>query len=187
MTRARRFADGAVEFLVPACLIVLVGVVGGFVAPGTEEDFIAALVAVTIVIALHVFVGNSGVLSFGHISFVALGAFAAGLMTIPATVKPTLMPELFPFLAEHDVGNIPSLVLAAALGGLFAALVGIPLMRLSGLAAGIATLATRAHMSARTFARRFVEETGRTPMQCSAARTVCEVVLVAPATAVLTR
>lgn len=141
MTSARRFADGAGEFLVPACLIVLVGVVGGFMAPGTEEDFITALVAVTIVIALHVFVGNSGVLSFGHISFVAIGAFAAGLMTIPATVKPTLMPELFPFLAEHDMGNIPSLVLAAALGGAFAALVGIPLMRLSGLAAGIATLA----------------------------------------------
>ena len=29
----------------------------------------------------------------------------------------------------------------------------------------VATLANRAHMSARTFARRFVEETGRTPMQ----------------------
>jgi transcriptional regulator GlxA family with amidase domain len=29
----------------------------------------------------------------------------------------------------------------------------------------VATLAQRAHMSARTFARRFVEETGRTPMQ----------------------
>jgi transcriptional regulator GlxA family with amidase domain len=29
----------------------------------------------------------------------------------------------------------------------------------------VATLAARAHMSARTFARRFVEETGRTPMQ----------------------
>ena len=29
----------------------------------------------------------------------------------------------------------------------------------------VAALATRAHMSARTFARRFVEETGRTPMQ----------------------
>jgi transcriptional regulator GlxA family with amidase domain len=29
----------------------------------------------------------------------------------------------------------------------------------------VATLAVRAHMSARTFARRFVEETGRTPMQ----------------------
>jgi branched-chain amino acid transport system permease protein len=141
MTAARRYADGAVELAVPACLIVLVGVLGGFMAPGTEEDFITALVAVTIVIALHVFVGNSGVLSFGHISFVAIGAFAAGLMTIPAEIKPTLLPELFPFLAENDIGNIPSLVLAAALGGLFAALVGVPLMRLSGLAAGIATLA----------------------------------------------
>jgi transcriptional regulator GlxA family with amidase domain len=29
----------------------------------------------------------------------------------------------------------------------------------------VATLADRAHMSARTFARRFVEETGTTPMQ----------------------
>src|SRR5258705_4678195 len=29
----------------------------------------------------------------------------------------------------------------------------------------VATLAARTHMSARTFARRFVEETGRTPMQ----------------------
>jgi branched-chain amino acid transport system permease protein len=141
MSAARRYADGAVELAVPACLIVLVGVLGGFMAPGTEEDFITALVAVTIVVALHVFVGNSGVLSFGHISFVAIGAFAAGLMTIPAEIKPTLLPELFPFLADNDMGNIPSLVLAAALGGLFAALVGVPLMRLSGLAAGIATLA----------------------------------------------
>jgi branched-chain amino acid transport system permease protein len=141
MTLLRRHGESAVHLLVPACAIVAVGVLGGFMAPGTEEDFITALVAVTIVVALHVFVGNSGVLSFGHISFVAIGAFAAGLMTIPATVKPTLMPELFPFLAENDMGNVPSLVLAAALGGLFAALVGIPLMRLSGLAAGIATLA----------------------------------------------
>src|SRR4029078_164580 len=34
-----------------------------------------------------------------------------------------------------------SLVLAAALGGVFALVVGVPLMRLSGLAAGIATFA----------------------------------------------
>ena len=34
-----------------------------------------------------------------------------------------------------------SLLLAAALGGVFAFVVGLPLMRLSGLAAGIATFA----------------------------------------------
>ena len=44
-------------------------------------------------------------------------------------------------IGDHSVGNFWSLVIAAAAGGLFAFLVGIPLMRLSGLAAGIATFA----------------------------------------------
>ena len=43
--------------------------------------------------------------------------------------------------ARHTVGNVPSLLIAAAVGGVFALLVGLPLMRLSGLAAGIATFA----------------------------------------------
>ena len=51
------------------------------------------------------------------------------------------MPELFHFLATTTVGNVPSLVIAAVVGGVFAFLVGLPLMRLSGLAAGIATFA----------------------------------------------
>ena len=42
---------------------------------------------------------------------------------------------------DHTVGNAASLLLAAAVGGVFAFLVGLPLMRLSGLAAGIATFA----------------------------------------------
>jgi branched-chain amino acid transport system permease protein len=137
----RRRLDAAVAFAAPVALVLLVALVGSATEAGTREDVIAALVAVTIVVALHIFIGNSGVISFGHISFVALGAFAAGLATIPAAIKPTLLPELFPFLAEHDTGNVPSLALAAALGGLFAFLAGVPLMRLSGIAAGIATFA----------------------------------------------
>ena len=39
------------------------------------------------------------------------------------------------------VGNVPSLLLAAVAGGVFALVVGLALMRLSGLAAGIATFA----------------------------------------------
>jgi branched-chain amino acid transport system permease protein len=51
------------------------------------------------------------------------------------------MPYLFDFLSSTTVGNVPSLAIAAAVGGAFALLVGLPLMRLSGLAAGIATFA----------------------------------------------
>jgi branched-chain amino acid transport system permease protein len=90
----------------------------------------SVLVTTVIVVALYVFVGNSGVMSFGQVSFVAAGAFAAGLATAPAGVKPTTYPKLIPFLADLEIWNNESLVLAAAVGGLFALNVWIPLMRL---------------------------------------------------------
>ena len=127
-----------VQLLGPALLIVAVALVGGVVPVEREFDFQNALVMVAIVVALYTFVGNSGVISFGHVSFVAVGAFAAGLMTISAGVKRGIMPELFPILRNHSIGNVESLLLAAGLGAAFALLVGLPLMRLSGLAAGIA-------------------------------------------------
>lgn len=132
-----------VELIGPVVVLAFVGIVGsrGFVDPDLEIEFRGALVSVAIVVALYVFVGNSGVVSFGHASFVALGAFVAGVMTVPVELKPTITPGLFPLLAEHSVGNAGSLLLAALAGGMFALLVGLPLMRLSGLSAGIATFA----------------------------------------------
>jgi branched-chain amino acid transport system permease protein len=90
-------------------------------------------------VALYVFIGNSGVLSFGHISFVAVGAWAAGVLSMPVEEKPAIMPNLASLLRDHTIGNVWSLALAAAVGAVFALVVGLPLMRLSGLAAGIAT------------------------------------------------
>ena len=112
------------------------------VSTSTETYFIDALVKVAIVVALYVFIGNSGVLSFGHISFVALGAWTAGVLSVPRRreagdhAEPRRASS-----ATRRVGNVPSLLLAAAVGGVFALVVGLPLMRLSGLAAGIATFA----------------------------------------------
>ena len=123
----------------PMGAVVLAALLGSVASSSTEVYFVNALVAVTIVVALYVFVGNSGVLSFGHISFVAVGAWAAGVLSVPVAEKPAIMPSLFPFLRDHTLGNIASLLVAAAVGGAYALLVGLPLMRLSGLAAGIAT------------------------------------------------
>src|SRR5262249_56591038 len=138
MSRARWFD----ELLGPIGLVVVLAVASSvFVSSADQAKFITAIVNVAIVAALYVFVGNSGVISFGQVSFVAVGAFAAGVMTIPAEVKPNVLTTLFPLLRDHSISNAWSLALAAALGGIFAFVVGIPLMRLSGIAAGIATLA----------------------------------------------
>jgi branched-chain amino acid transport system permease protein len=130
-----------VELGGPALLVVAVGLVSTDVSSANQIYFLNALASVAIVVAIYVFVGISGVLSFGQISFVAVGAFAAGVMTVPLESKRSVLTTLFPLLRDHTIGNVPSLVLAAAVGGAFAFLVGLPLMRLSGLAAGIATFA----------------------------------------------
>lgn len=133
--RARSLA----ELAAPVVLVAVVAVLGSAVSSATQVYVVNALVAVSMVVALYVFVGNSGVLSFGHVSFVAVGAWTAGVLSVPAAEKPAIMQYLFPFLRDHTVGNVGSLLLAAAAGGVYATLIGLPLMRLSGLAAGIAT------------------------------------------------
>jgi branched-chain amino acid transport system permease protein len=136
-----RLVDRLGQFVLPALLVVAVALVGSFTARTNEIHFRTALVDVAIVVGLYVFIGNSGVLSFGHVSFVAVGAFAAGLMSISPAIKRGILPDLFPILRDHSLGNVESLLLAAGLGAVFALVVGLPLMRLSGLAAGIATFA----------------------------------------------
>jgi branched-chain amino acid transport system permease protein len=137
----RRYLDPVVQFLAPAILVVAVGIGSTLVSSSNEIYFLNALVSVAIVVAIYVFIGNSGVLSFGQMSFVAVGAFAAGILTIPLESKTGVLPELFPILRDHTISNVASLLLGAAAGGAFALVVGLPLMRLSGLAAGIATFA----------------------------------------------
>jgi len=129
------------EVIAPVALVVAAALLGTLVSISTQTYFTDTLVKVAIVVALYVFIGNSGVLSFGHISFVALGAWTAGVLTVPAGEKPAIMPNLAGFLQHRHVDNVESLILAAVVGGIAAFLVGIPLMRLSGLAAGIATFA----------------------------------------------
>lgn len=129
------------DLLGPVALLAAVGIVGTFMSASIALQFRLALVTATIVIALYVFIGNSGVLSFGHVSFVAAGAFAAGLVSVPRDLKLAVSPDMFDFIAGAQVDNWLSLVIAALVGGFFALIFGTPLMRLSGLAAGIATFA----------------------------------------------
>jgi branched-chain amino acid transport system permease protein len=136
-----RLLASAAELAGPMLLVIVVGLLSTRASAANEIYFLNALVAVAIVVAIYVFVGVSGVLSFGQISFVAVGAFASGLMTVPVESKKGVLTTVFPLLRDHTLGNVPSLLLAAALGGVFAFVVGLPLMRLSGLAAGIATFA----------------------------------------------
>ncbi|HLX20992.1 MAG TPA: branched-chain amino acid ABC transporter permease [Gaiellaceae bacterium] len=128
-----------VEVAAPLALVLATALLGLAVSTALQTYFLDTLVKVAIVVALYVFIGNSGVLSFGHISFVALGVWTAGILTVPESQKNAIMPGIAHVLLHSNTGNVPSLALAAVVGLVFAFAVGLPLMRLSGLAAGIAT------------------------------------------------
>ena len=73
-------ARKAWELIGPALLVVVIAFVGSLTTGSLEFQLRVVLVTASIVVALHVFVGNSGVLSFGHVSFVALGAIVCGVI-----------------------------------------------------------------------------------------------------------
>jgi branched-chain amino acid transport system permease protein len=110
---------------------------------GSAREHLATslLINVVLVVALQLFIGNTGVISFGHVSFAAVGAYVTALLSAPALVKGTTIPDA-PFgLAEVELGVLPAMILGIIAATLFAAVIGLAVTRLSGLGATIVTLA----------------------------------------------
>jgi branched-chain amino acid transport system permease protein len=134
-------ASAATSLVVPLALVVLTAVVGASGTPSFEGTVTLILCNLIIVLGLQVFIGNSGVYSFGQLGFAASGAYVAALLTIPATFTVLQTPELPKLIADAELGPLLSTLIAAVASGLLAAVVGWPLMRTSTLAIPISTFA----------------------------------------------
>ena len=102
-----------------------------------------------LVLSLNLSNGFTGVFSLGHIGFMALGAYASAILTLPLHEKQEYLPNLparlagihFDFrLGAFPLGFLVATVIAACLVSLVALLVGLVLMRLSGHFVAVATL-----------------------------------------------
>jgi branched-chain amino acid transport system permease protein len=111
--------------------------IGDGALTNTVVNFLISLTAVT---AIGVYSGNSGIVSFGHVSFMALGAYLSALLTLPPEIKATMLPHLPAFLAETHYGFLAASWMVVMFVGATAALVGVVIARLEGAAASIATL-----------------------------------------------
>jgi branched-chain amino acid transport system permease protein len=92
------------------------------------------------VIGFQVFVGNTGLVSFGHVAFMAIGAYATAIVSMDDIDKSIVLKDLPGWLASVHFGVVPSLIVGGAAAAVFALITGLALMRLSGAAASIATL-----------------------------------------------
>lgn len=110
------------------------------VPPAMQRVVIEALVKLTVVVGLFIFVGNSGVFSFGHVAFMAIGGYMSAILTLSPERKHTLLalPAALEALQLPWPLALPIVVVAV---GLIALLVGWPLSRLRGIALPMATFA----------------------------------------------
>lgn len=125
-------------------VLILIAGLASFGSLSTQRVVIDGLIKIVVVVGIYIFVGNSGVLSFGHIGFMAIGAYVAAWMTMAPTTKRIMLSELPTFLSQIQIPTIPGAIVGGLGASSVALVVGFPLMRLSGISASIGTFAVLA-------------------------------------------
>lgn len=135
----RGFCGAAFISLLLTLAIVWVQEGGSATDQRVALTFLINLVAV---IGMQTFIGNSGVISFGHVAFVGLGAYGSAILTTPPEIKETAsaIPDAPGFLLAANLSFLPATLVTVVFVAIFAAIVGVVFVRMSGAAAAIATL-----------------------------------------------
>jgi branched-chain amino acid transport system permease protein len=124
-----------------AVLLLVLTLIFSQISPAMARITTDTLIKLVIVTGLYIFVGNSGILSFGHGAFLIVAAYASAWVTIPVAMKGVILPGLPEMLRGIQISPLGGLVAGVVLAAVLGLLAGIPLMRLSGIAASIATFA----------------------------------------------
>ncbi|UWR83924.1 branched-chain amino acid ABC transporter ATP-binding protein/permease [Phaeobacter inhibens] len=132
------------HILVSIAAIALAVIVACLVATtfgaASERVLSVFFISLIAVVGMGVYSGNSGILSFGHLSFMAIGAYASALLTLPAQLKVATLPKLPDWLATTELGLLPATLVAVLLTSVVALLIGMAIGKLEGSAAVISTL-----------------------------------------------
>ncbi|MDF2825749.1 MAG: transporter ATP-binding protein, partial [Mycobacterium sp.] len=99
-----------------------------------------ALINLIALMGLSMFSGNSGLLSFAQVGFMGLGAYTAGILVVPAEIRATSLPDLPAWLAGTQASPVVAILAAGAVAALVGLVTGLPVARLNGAPAVIATL-----------------------------------------------
>jgi branched-chain amino acid transport system permease protein len=129
------------------CLVIVISwaIVTALDSVVYTQTTVLMFLLLIVTLSLQMFSGNSGVLSFGHVAFVAIGAYTSALLTIPPQIKEFTYLEMPGFLKSWifpaELGTIEGTLAGAGFAAAFALLTAAPIARLAGVAAGIGTLA----------------------------------------------
>lgn len=95
---------------------------------------------IILVVSLNLTNGFCGVFSLGHAGFMAVGAYLAAILALPAAKKVLLLPQLPAWLASVELPFLAALIVGGLGASLCALLIGYPVLRLRGHYLSMATL-----------------------------------------------
>ncbi len=124
--------------------VLLIALMVGLFQTGsgrTQQVVLIFLAYLLVVLGLQIFTGNSGVISFGHVAFMAIGGYTAMLMNLSVSSKASQIGGAPGFIKNAHFDFLPSTLIAIVVTALIALPFGFVFARLSGTAAAIATLA----------------------------------------------
>lgn len=121
-------------------IMVAVALLASLAPPAMQRTVTEAFVKLVVVIGLYIFVGNSGVFSFGHVGFMAIGGYVSAILTILPAKKQVAL-GLPPFLETLQLPGLAAMPVAMLVAAIVALLVATPLVRLRGIALPMATFA----------------------------------------------
>lgn len=101
-----------------------------------QKGAVYALIAVS----MNLLNGFTGLFSLGQAGFMLIGAYSYAILTIPMAKRAAVYQYYDGGIVQFTIGMIPALLVAGIVAALFAALIGMPVLRLKGDYLAIATL-----------------------------------------------
>ena len=101
-----------------------------------QKGAVYALIAVS----MNLLNGFTGLFSLGQAGFMLVGAYTYAVLTIPMAKRAAVYQYYDGGWVQFTIGFLPALLAAGAVAAVFAALIGLPVLRLKGDYLAIATL-----------------------------------------------
>ena len=101
-----------------------------------QKGAVYALIAVS----MNLLNGFTGLFSLGQAGFMLAGAYTYAVLTIPMAKRAAVYQYYDGGWVQFTIGFLPALLAAGAVAAVFAALIGLPVLRLKGDYLAIATL-----------------------------------------------
>jgi branched-chain amino acid transport system permease protein len=121
-------------------LIVAAALIATTIGGSIERTLIVFFISLIAVLGMGIYSGHSGILSFGHLSFMGLAAYLSGILTMPIAMKQVTLANLPPFLATAHFDLFAATVISVIFVMVVALVIGVVISKLEGSAATITTL-----------------------------------------------